>query len=211
MPEIGEIRRGKEIGKSYHHAFIWFACIDCGEPRWITYRKRENKPLFSRCLVCSMNTSEARERNIRIHKGRHFNHSAETKAKLSLTSTGKRNGNWKGGKVSDGHGYLQVKLLPGDFFLPMANQNRYVQEHRLVVAKALGRCLHLWEIVHHKHTRYPAGSIEDKQDNRIDNLQLVTDDRHKQISVLELRIAYLEKQNEVLKARIKELENGSSH
>ena len=70
--------------------------------------------------------------------------------------------------------------------------NGYVQEHRLIMAKHLGRCLHRWEIVHHKGIKYPKSSIENRSDNRIENLQLVTDDRHKQITILERRIAYLE-------------------
>ena len=80
-----------------------------------------------------------------------------------------------------------------DFFFSMADKSRYVLEHRLIVAKALGRCLHRWEIVHHLGTKYPKGSKEDKQDNRYpENLQLVTDDRHKQITILENRIGILE-------------------
>lgn len=86
----------------------------------------------------------------------------------------------------------------------MANKQGYVPEHRLVVAKCLGRCLQLWELVHHKHSRYPAGSIEDKQDNRYpENLQLVTDDRHKQITILEHRIKKLELSNEELHKEVK--------
>jgi len=87
----------------------------------------------------------------------------------------------------------------------MANKQGYVSEHRLVIAKSLGRLLHRWEIIHHKN--------KIKDDNRYENLQLVTDDRHKQITILENRIAKLEKDNHqlrgeirLIKWRLKELE-----
>lgn len=83
----------------------------------------------------------------------------------------------------------------------MAGKSGYVLEHRLVVAKALGRCLHRWELVHHKGTKYPKGSIENRQDNRYpENLQLVTDERHQQITIMENRISLLEKRVILLEA-----------
>lgn len=98
---------------------------------------------------------------------------------------GQNNSSWRGGRTLQ-RGYVLLKLQPDDFFYPMADHQGYVREHRLVVAKALGRCLHLWEIVHHKK-----GYAKD--DNRYpETLQLVTDDRHKQITILETRIARLE-------------------
>ena len=81
----------------------------------------------------------------------------------------------------------------------MAKGDSYVAEHRLVVAKALGRNLHLWEIVHHKDNC-------PRDDNRYpETLQLVTDDRHKQITILESKITRLEKENGELKSRLREL------
>jgi len=74
----------------------------------------------------------------------------------------------------------------------MTNKQGYVPEHRLVMAKQLGRCLHRWELVHHKN------HIRD--DNRIENLQLVSDDRHQQITILENEINHLKRRVTLLEA-----------
>lgn len=63
---------------------------------------------------------------------------------------GQGNPNWKGGKVEAGVGYIAIKLQPDDFFFPMADYQGYVLEHRLIMARKLGRCLQPWEKVHHK-------------------------------------------------------------
>ena len=55
----------------------------------------------------------------------------------------------------------------------MASKHGYALEHRLVVARKLKRCLESWEVVHHKGTQYPLGSLDDKADNREDNLELL--------------------------------------
>ena len=72
--------------------------------------------------------------------------------------------NWKGGRMHHS-GYISIRVYPNDFFYPMASWNGYVREHRLVVAKSLGRNLHSWELIHH------INGIKD--DNRLENLELM--------------------------------------
>jgi HNH endonuclease len=77
--------------------------------------------------------------------------------------------NWKGGRIVTDSGYALVLIRPDDFYYPMAQikttNARYCLEHRLVMAKHLGRLLRDDETVHHKDDR-------DRQNNDISNLQL---------------------------------------
>ncbi len=171
MPQVGEIKNGREIGYKSDNGYIWQACADCGKERWVQLR-RGQRLSSKRCRECC---------------GRQMGRAAVG------FGVGEKNSNWKGGRMETRKGYILVKLYPDDFFYSMTDKDGYVSEHRLVVAKALGRNLHRWEIVHHKHDRYPRGSKEDKADNRYpENLQLVSDDRHTQITILENRIGRLE-------------------
>lgn len=157
MPELGEIKKGKEIGyKRKTCNYIWQACEICGKERWVLLRNKQ--PICTHCNRCAG-----------IKRGR----------------SGQANYNWRGGITKDKAGYILVRVFPNDFFYSMSNNKGYIREHRLIVARHLGRCLHRWEIVHHKN------GIKD--DNRIENLQLVTDNRHKQITILENKIKLLEK------------------
>lgn len=70
---------------------------------------------------------------------------------------------WKGGRIHY-QGYVGVWVEPSDPLSAMAWGSGYVPEHRLVMARSLGRCLTKNETVHHKNG--------DKADNRIENLQL---------------------------------------
>ena len=110
--------------------------------------------------------------------------SEETKEKLSKSNRG------KGETHRCKNGYILVRLERKSFFSPMAKVGLWVTEHRLVMAKHLGRCLHSWEIVHHKN------HIRD--DNRIENLQLVQEMQHNQTTIIERKLEDLEMRNKAL-------------
>ncbi len=171
MTELNAIELRPTGTKGKYRSFIWQACPKCGKPRWVmlvTISKRKTKL----CRSCA-------SRMIIGHKAM------------------EESPNWKGGRYKLG-GYIIIRLHKDDFFAPMASSNQSVLEHRLVVAKHLGRCLQSWEVVHHRNHK--------RDDNRIENLQLVTDDRHKQISILERKISNLQNRIIVLEVENTRLE-----
>ena len=151
--------------------------------------KSTNKFIWHACEICG------KKRWVQLRKGKPI--------KLMCLPCGARKANWKGGTRKHG-GYIQVWLSPNDFFYPMANKTGYVYEHRLIVAKRLGRCLQPWEIVHHKRIRFK--DIRNKSDNLEDNLQLVSDVGHRGITNMENIIRRLEKQISSLKHQVSVLE-----
>lgn len=176
MTKLGETKGGRELGYTSTHRFLWYACEGCGKERWVTINK--GKPISNLCKKCARKQRK-----------------------------GDKSPTWKGGRVGARDGYIYIYLFKDDFFYPMAQKPQressagaYVPEHRLVIAQHLGRCLHRWEIVHHKNHL--------KDDNRIENLQLVSDDRHKQISILEMRIKQLEAENQALREKVKRGDEG---
>ncbi len=108
---------------------------------------------------------------------------------------GEKSANWKGGRRKDLEGYIHIRLQPDDFFYPMANSRGYVREHRLVMAKHLGRCLQPWELVHHKH------GIRD--DNRYEELKLTIRGSHIREHSKGYRDGY---QKGLIDGRIKQIE-----
>lgn len=72
----------------------------------------------------------------------------------------------KGGRITTPDGYVKVLLEKGDPLNGHAMSGGYILEHRLVMARHLGRPLRSDETVHH------VNGI--KSDNRLENLQLRT-------------------------------------
>lgn len=64
---------------------------------------------------------------------------------MARNTSGRSNPAWRGGRVLDKHGYVLL-WVPGH---PEANSHGYVREHRIVMAKTLGRPLTHEEVVDH--------------------------------------------------------------
>lgn len=79
---------------------------------------------------------------------------------------GEKHGAWKGGVVKANGGYLSEWVSDNDSMASMRNNQGYVLQHRLVMARHLGRPLAKTENVHH------INGIRD--DNRLENLELWT-------------------------------------
>lgn len=175
MPKLGDIKKSREI---YHpncksgNKHIWAACPKCGKERWVVIR--QGVKAWELCIKCALASS------------------------FLLHRRGPDSPAWKGGRHKVSSGHIKVWLSRDDFFLPMAQSNGYVLEHRLVTAKHLRRCLLPWEIVHHKNGV--------KDDNRLENLELITGRRfHLVDAVTKNTITRLRKENALLKEKLKKL------
>lgn len=79
--------------------------------------------------------------------------------------TGRRSMNWKGGRIKDRFGYIHL-WKPDHPNAVTGYNKKYVLEHRFVMSEHLGRPLTKEESVHH------INGVKD--DNRLENLQLMT-------------------------------------
>jgi len=129
-----------------------------------TNESRKRKLVLAACVDCG------KERLIAIRHGK-----PESLRCRRCGRLGSRHHAYKERRLN-AQGYVLLHIYPTDFFFPMASRAGRILEHRLVMAKHLGRCLQPWEKVHHKGIRY--SGIENKSDNLIDNLELTTNGAH---------------------------------
>jgi hypothetical protein len=182
---IGETKSSKELGYVGNDYTIYY-WVACINCGKARWRTKKNKS--KRCMRC--------------------------KSIGRKMPTGSNSKLWRGGRTKH-NGYIEIWVDPKDFYYSMADAEGYVPEHRLVMAKSLGRCLNYKDVVHHKNG--------DKLDNRIENLELTTNGKHitdhhkgyqdglnkgycdgqdKRINELERRVTLLEAENELLKSQI---------
>ena len=160
--QIGETKRGFDIGRKGTNYWMWCACPKCGKERWV-YLKH-GIPVSRYCIQC-------REYVLTPARSRVFESRRGIPRKPGIIKSGKEAYSYKSGKFKTSTGYISVLLTDEDeFYLPMSTHANRLLEHRLVMARHLGRCLQSWELVHHKN------GIKD--DNRIENLELTTIGSH---------------------------------
>lgn len=229
MIAIGEIRRADTIGRSGRSLLVWDACPKCGTPRWQYLRTRG-----TRCQSCAAQDRARENHPVTfdgvgvprigdvalsrvlgyVDRGvRYFvacpscgvprwMRRSESWAKVCIHCVPKKpTVDTMERKVKKG--YVIVKVSDSD---PMRVMGKcgWVLEHRLIVARKLGRPLVSGEIVHHVNGV--------KSDNREGNLQLLTERSHNshivsnelraQIRILEGRVTCIEIENALLRSQL---------
>lgn len=102
------------------------------------------------------------------------------------TARGSEHHNWHGGRYVGQDGYVVIQLQPDDPLYAMANARGCVLEHRLVMARSVGRCLSESEVVHH---------INGNKLEKMNKLQVDAQKRDLRIRLLEWRVRELEQGN----------------
>lgn len=119
-PNIGDLASAKSIGRMGRAVHVWESCPMCSHERWVKRNARGTC-----CQTCMQPP---------IHFG--VDNSRWNKSKRTVTKSG-----------------IRVYIAPDHPYFAMAHRcaasGFAILEHRLIMAKHIGRCLESWEVVHH--------------------------------------------------------------
>lgn len=158
---VGQTYRRCDVGLAGRHKVIWLACPDCDKPRFTCARNPA-----PRCPSCS---SKRMRRILDLNLADHKPDCKCYRCRIGKGHfSGPKNPMWNGGRFVAPGGYIAVWVAPDDPMNIMtwsaSNRKNYCFEHRVVMARHIGRPLKRTEYVHHKN------GVRD--DNRIENLEL---------------------------------------
>lgn len=160
--KIGDIIRRDKIGLKGRQLVKLSKCSVCEVIKWAN-------PKHIEPYMCNKCTARERAKKIDLNS---FIHKENCKCHRCRIGKGyflgDKNPMWNGGRKVLKSGYIYVWIGPNNEFSSMCSKydknSHYVMEHRLVMAKHIGRPLTKKETVHHLN------GIRD--DNRIENLEL---------------------------------------
>lgn len=166
-PETRLKMRMARLGKPSPHKGYKMSDEQKEKLRVIFTGRKHSEETKEKCRQITLNLCKDPEFRKKISKGM-IGHSVsgETRRKISIGNSKEKSPHWKGGRWQHKSGYIMIRV-DGH---PESDRDRYVEEHRIIMEKHIGRPLRKDEIVHHIN--------EIRNDNRIENLELMTRSSH---------------------------------